>query len=288
MNDPSCRATGFDPCRESVYRPILCRLESVTDLTPVEKHFRLSRTDGRPFGHQPGQFVQVSVFGVGEAPISVASSPTRTEHLDLGVRRVGDLTEALHRLVPGDEVGIRGPFGKGFDLAAMSGKDLVLVSGGCGLAPMRALVQYCEDHREEFGAVTLLIGAKTPGDMLFWEDVRHWEEVNSLDCSYTVDRVPTGEPWQGRVGLITELLSGLKMAPENTVAVIVGPPMMYRPVISELRKQGISDGSIMVSLERHMKCGIGKCGHCSIEHLYCCLDGPVFWFDEVAHVEGAL
>jgi len=281
-------AIAYEPVQESIYRPVLCRLESVVELTPVQKHFRLVRLDGGPFIHHPGQFVQVSAFGVGEAPISVASSPTRPWHLDLGIRKVGAVTRAVHELVAGDEIGIRGPFGVGFDVDAMRGKDVVLIAGGCGLAPMRALVQYCEDRREEFGRVTLLFGAKTPQDLLYRDEFFRSARAGTLDCRCTVDRVPDGEAWEGSVGLITELVAPLPMVPGRTVAVMVGPPEMYRPVIAALRAKGLDAANIQLSLERNMKCGIGKCGHCIIEHLYCCLDGPVFRLSEIFDVPGAL
>lgn len=279
---------GHQASGDSLYRPMLCRLESVGELTPSEKNFRLLRHDGQPFGHQPGQFIQLSVFGVGEAPISVASSPTRGLYLDLGVRKAGTLTGALHEMAAGAEVGIRGPFGTCFDVEAMRGNDLLLISGGCGLAPMRAMIQCCEDRRGEFGKVTVLYGAKTPTDVLYKDDLDQWAGSEALDCHYTVDAAPRGEVWEGEVGLITKLIPPLAIDPARTVAVVVGPPVMYRFVISELHRKGLSNEKIVVSLERHMKCGVGKCGHCTIEHLYCCLDGPVFWLSEVADLRGAL
>jgi len=282
------RARAESGRADSIYRPVRCRLESANDLTRLEKQFRLVRLDGEPFGHRPGQFVQVSIFGAGEAPISVASSPTRGQFLELGVRRMGKLTGALHGLGPGDEIGVRGPFGRSFDTEALRGKDMLLVAGGCGLAPMRALIQYCEDRREDFGRVAFLYGAKTPGDALFKDDLARWRQSGAMTCRYTVDRVPEGEPWDGQVGLITKLIPPLEIESAKTIAVIVGPPVMYRPVIAELHAKGLADASIMVSLERHMKCGVGKCGHCAIEHLYCCVDGPVFWLSEIAGLRGAL
>ncbi len=273
---------------DSLYRPVLCRLEAVRELTPLEKNFSLVRLDAEPFGHRPGQFVQVSVFGIGEAPISVASSPTRGPTLELGIRKAGTLTGALHKMGPGDEIGIRGPFGTCFDLEAMRGNDLLMISGGCGLAPMRALVQYCEDRRQEFGKVTLLYGSKTPQDALYKEDLAHWARSDAIDCRCTVDEVLNCDAWQGKVGLITRLIPPLEIDHKKTIAVIVGPPVMYKFVISELHNKGMTNDDIIVSLERHMKCGVGKCGHCTIEHLYCCLDGPVFRLSQVAGVKGAL
>jgi len=273
---------------DNLYRPFRCRLESVKDLTPTEKLFRVIRVDGRPIGHKPGQFMQVSLTGVGEAPISVSSSPTRGNYLELGVRRAGVLTSALHRLDPGVEIGMRGPFGTCFPVDEMRGKDLVLISGGCGLAPMRALIQHLEDHRPNYGRVTILYGAKSPDDMLYKDDVRAWRQSQSLDCHVTVDNVASGTCWDGNVGLITTLIPPLTVQPGNTVAVIVGPPIMYKYVIPQLYAKGLGETDIVVSLERYMKCGVGKCGHCTIDHLYCCLDGPVFRLDQVAGIKGAL
>jgi len=189
---------------------------------------------------------------------------------------------------PGDEIGVRGPFGTYFDVEAFQGKDLLLIAGGCGLAPMRALIQYCEDRRDRFGQVTVLYGAKTPTDRLYKTDLGQWRQSESLVCHYVVDGVPEGQAWDGEVGLITKLIPPLTIDPATTVAVVVGPPVMYRFVIAELHKKGLTDESIVVSLERHMKCGVGKCGHCAIDHLYCCVDGPVFRLSQLAEVQGAL
>lgn len=272
----------------SLYVPVDCEIVAVTDLTPHEKLFRVRLPGGAQLGHLPGQFVLVSLLGWGEAPISVASSPTRDGYFEMGVRRAGSLTSALHQLGAGSSIGIRGPFGRPFDLARLAGRDLLLVSGGCGLAPMRSLIQYCEDRPEEFGRLTILYGAKSHGDTLFKEDLAAWEASARFACSRTVDSATDGECYSGNVGLITSLIPPLELDAERTVAVIVGPPVMYRPVIAELKRKGLGPDRIVVSLERQMRCGVGKCGHCTIEHLYCCQDGPVFWLDEVEHLRGAL
>lgn len=276
------------PCHSSLYLPIECEIIAVTDLTPGEKLFRVRRTDGAELGHLPGQFVQVSLLGWGEAPISVASSPTRDGIFELGVRNAGTLTGAMHQLKTGDTLGIRGPFGRPFDLPTLRGQDLLLISGGCGLAPLRSLIQYCEDRPEEFGAVTILYGAKNPAHTLFKEDLAAWEASARFACSLTVDDVTGEDCYSGSVGLITALIPPLSFTPERTIAVIVGPPAMYRAVIAELKNKGLPSNRIVVSLERQMRCGVGKCGHCTIEHLYCCQDGPVFWLNEIEHLRGAL
>jgi NAD(P)H-flavin reductase len=275
-------------CQSTLYLPRACEIVSVTDLTPGEKLFRVRQADGAALGHLPGQFVQVSLLGWGEAPISVASSPTRDGCFELGVRRAGSLTGAMHDLQPGDTFGIRGPFGRPFDLPRLRGQDLLLISGGCGLAPLRSLIQYCEDRPEEFGEVSILYGAKNPEHRLFKDDLAVWEASARFACSVTVDSISGGDCFSGSVGLITALIPPLHCIPDRTVAVVVGPPAMYRAVIAELQHKGLPSDRIVVSLERQMRCGVGKCGHCTIEHLYCCQDGPVFRLDEIEHLRGAL
>ena len=288
MTTQTASSPGGHVRRGHLYEPFRCRIESVADLTPVEKLFRLVRLDGQPFGQKPGQFMMVSIGGFGEAPISVSSSPSRGAYLELGVRRTGVLTGALHALQAGAELGLRGPFGTSFDTEAMRGKDLLLISGGCGLAPMRSLIQHIEDHRSHYGRVTILYGAKSPQDMLYKDELKVWQQSSSVDCRVTVDDVASGTCWDGHVGLITTLIPPLTVQAGNTVVVIVGPPIMYKFVIPELYDKGLADTDIVVSLERYMKCGVGKCGHCTIDHLYCCTDGPVFRLDQVASVKGAL
>jgi NAD(P)H-flavin reductase len=194
----------------------------------------------------------------------------------------------MHQLKVGDTVGIRGPFGRPFELPRLRGQDLLLISGGCGLAPMRSLIQYCEELPLEFGRISILYGAKSPTDILFKDELAAWEASARFACSLTVDNINGGDCYSGNVGLITALIPPLSFSPEKTIAVIVGPPVMYRAVIAELKKKGFASDRIVVSLERQMRCGVGKCGHCTIEHLYCCQDGPVFWLNEVEHLRGAL
>jgi sulfhydrogenase subunit gamma (sulfur reductase) len=288
MGTSAVSQTSDNKSKNELYRPFMCSVEFVRPLTHTEKLFRLIRQDGRPFGHRPGQFVQVSITGIGEAPISVSSSPTRGDYLELGVRKAGTLTGAMHELKAGDIIGLRGPFGTFFDTEAMKGKDLLLISGGCGLAPMRALIQYVQDCRDDFGKVTVLYGAKSPDDILYKDELIEWQNSDNLACQYTVDNVPQGTCWDANVGLITELIPPLQIDVLKTIAVVVGPPVMYKFVISELNTKGVKDENIIVSLERYMKCGVGKCGHCTIDHLYCCIDGPVFSLNQVAGLKGAI
>jgi sulfite reductase subunit B len=288
MNTSAVSETDKYECNGKLYEPFFCKVESVKDLSSTEKLFRLTRKDGKAFGHKPGQFMQVSVTGIGEAPISVSSSPTRGDYLELGIRKTGTLTGAMHELKSGDALGLRGPFGTFFDTDAMKGRDLLLVSGGCGLAPMRALIQYVEDCRDDFGEVTVLYGAKSPEDVLYKDELMQWQKSEKLDCQVTVDNIPKGTCWDANVGLITKLIPPLKIDVSKTTAAIVGPPIMYEFVIVELHSKGLNDKDIVVSLERYMKCGVGKCGHCTIDNLYCCIDGPVFTLNQVASLKGAI
>ncbi len=274
---------------EQTYAPVACTLESVQTLTPSEKLFTIKMPAGKNLGHQPGQFVQVSILGMEEAPISICNSASRgsQDTFQLAVRRAGILTSALHAMKPGDTVGIRGPFGTNFPVDEIKGKDIVFIAGGIGLAPMRSVIQYCEDHSRDYGKMTILYSARSPGDMLYTDELKKWEQSGTFTCQSTVDGVPAGVNYPGKVGLITKLIPPLDLNPANTVIIIVGPPIMYKFVVLELLNKKITSRQIIVSLERYMRCGVGKCGHCVIEHKYCCIDGPVFWLSEIESIQGA-
>lgn len=270
----------------SLYQPTLAELVKIEQLTEKEKLFTLYLKDGRELGHRAGQFVEVSVFGIGEAPISITSSPTRNGTFELCVRQVGDVTRALHRLEPGSMVGIRGPFGNGFPVEKMRGKDLLFAPGGLGLAPLRSLIQQVLDERDSFGRVIILYGARNPSELLFRDELARWEARNDVELYVTVDR--GDENWTGHVGVITTLFPEITINPRNTIAVTVGPPIMYRFVLIELLSKGIQDGNIFLSLERRMKCGLGKCGHCQINNVYVCQKGPVFSYAQLKELPEAI
>jgi sulfhydrogenase subunit gamma (sulfur reductase) len=227
--------------------------------------------------HRPGQFVELSVIGAGEAPISIASSPTRRGILELLVRRAGRVTGALYRVPPSGLVGLRGPYGNGFPVERMEGQDLLIVAGGLGMAPLRSLLWYALDNRDRFGTITLLYGARTPAEMLFREELVSLAGSGVLDTLLTVDRDPTGT-WTGHVGLLPELFTRIHLEPARTYAAVVGPPIVYKFVLRELLALRFSKDRILMSLERRMKCGIGKCGHCSVGYKYTCIHGPVFTY----------
>jgi len=206
----------------SLYQPTLAEMVKIEQLTEKEKLFTLHLKDGHGLGHQAGQFVGVSVFGIGEAPISVTSSPTRNGTFELCVREVGDVTGALHRLKPGSTVGIRGPFGNGFPVEKMRGKDLLFAPGGLGLAPLRSLINQVMDERESFGRVIILYGARNPSELLFKDELAKWEARDDVEFHVTVDRAD--ESWTGNVGVITTLFPKITVNPRSTIAVTVGPP----------------------------------------------------------------
>ena len=270
-----------------LYLPTFVRILDIKPLTDLEKVFTFELPNGRPLGHRPGQFIEVSVLGVGEAPISISSSPSRSnKSFELCVRRVGDVTSALHSLKPGDKVGIRGPFGRGFPFEKFRGKDLLFAPGGLGLAPLRSLINQVIDERAMFGRVVILYGARNPGELLFKDELKHWDEMEDVELYLTVDR--GDDSWTGNTGVITTLFRHISVYPRNTVAANCGPPIMYRFVLMELFGKGISEGNIWLSLERRMKCGVGKCGHCQINNVYACQSGPVFSYKEIKGLEEAL
>jgi sulfhydrogenase subunit gamma (sulfur reductase) len=273
--------------RELVYVPTMARLLQVEQMTDLEKLFTLELPDEHSLGNEPGQFVEVSLFGIGEAPISISSSPSRSNGtFELCVRSAGDVTNAMHQMEPGTLLGIRGPFGNPFPIAEMKGKDILFAAGGLGLAPLRSLINEVLDQRGLFGRVIILYGTKQPSEILFKDELAEWAERDDVEFHMTVDR--GDEDWQGNVGVITTLFPKITINSRATVAATCGPPIMYRFVLMELLGKGIPETQIYLSLERRMKCGVGKCGHCQINGLYCCQDGPVFRYADVKGLEEAL
>ena len=271
------------------YRPWPARITSIRDLTGTEKLFELRLIDEAvrdAFKFDAGQFVEVSIFGVGEAPISISSAPSKGGFIELCVRNAGDVTGALHKKQCGDIVGLRGPFGRGFPFELMKGHDVLLVAGGLGIAPLKSLINHIHDERHDFGRVTILLGAKNPAEILFRKQFDMWKHREDFDLIMTVDA--PDDTWDGEVGLVTKLFERLDIDPYNTYGAICGPPVMYRFVIDEMRNQKMDVDKIYVSFERRMKCGIGKCGHCGVGHQYACVDGPVFNYWEAMNLQEAI
>lgn len=255
------------------------KIVSAHMISAEEKYFRIVLEGGRALDYKPGQFVMIGIPGIGEAPISITSSPTQEGYFDLAIRKAGRLTAVLHTLGEGDKVTIRGPLGNGFPVEALEGSDLLFVAGGIGIIPLRSLINYVMDNRRDFGKVTILLGCKTPGLLLFTDELAAWEKRADVNFACTVDRADPD--WKGNVGLITTLIPPADIDCAGTNAVIVGPPVMYKFVVRELLKKGLCEDRIYMSLERHMKCGLGHCGHCQIGDVYCCKNGPVFTYGEI-------
>ena len=270
----------------SLYVPEPCVIKQTLDLNDSVKFFKLRFANGRDLGHAPGQFVELSMLGVGEAPFGVSSSPTVSGTFDLAIRKAGKVTSAVHQLGAGDQVWIRGPFGRGFDIDRLRGKHLVAVAGGIGLVPLRSIINYVVDRPEEFQSLTILYGSRHPTEVLHYPDLARWVAQDHVNFQMIVDHAD--ETWDGPEGLITTLIPPLKIDPENTYALIVGPPIMFRFVIEELRKKNVPESHVVVSLERMMKCGVGKCGHCALGDRYCCTDGPIFYYSEIKRNAEAL
>ncbi len=261
------------------YVPRIGKIVEAHMVSPNEKFYRVVMEDGEPLRYRPGQFVQVSLLGVGEAPISICSSPTQGSFFELTVRKAGMVTAKMHELGTGDVLGIRGPFGNGFDTEMLAGRDVLFVAGGLGLAPARGLIRYVLDQIDHYGKVTLLIGARTPADLLYKEEIQEWQSRPDCETLVTVDRAD--DQWQGRTGVITRLFRDITLNASQTYAVIVGPPIMFKFAVLEVLAEGIPENRIICSLERRMKCGLGKCGHCQIRDVYVCQEGPVFTYDFV-------
>jgi len=271
-----------------LYSPMEGTIVGTKQMTENEKFFQIRLEDGKRLGHLPGQFVQLSIFGIGEAPISLSSSPTKEDKnvFEICVRKVGVFTNALHKLDVGDKVGVRGPFGRPFPIDDLKGNDLIFVAGGLGIVPLRSLIHFVIDKRRDFGNITMLLGCKAPKDRLFTDEIEQWNRMTDIDYACTVDKADP--EWKGNVGVITTLIPGVDMDIHRTYAVVVGPPIMYKFVIQELLKKGMAEDRIILSLERRMKCGLGKCGHCQINDKYVCQDGPTFTYAEIKGLEEAL
>jgi len=263
----------------SPYLPKAARIARKEDFTKYECFYELVLPAGDHIEYQCGQFMQVSVLGVGEAPISISSGPGRTDRVEMCIRAVGDVTNALHALSEGDEVGLRGPFGNGFDMGQLRGQHCLFVAGGLGLAPCRSFILEALRRRDQFGDVTILYGTRTPQDLLFYRDLEAWQQRPDCQLMVTVDR--GDETWAGRTGLITRLFREITIDAAQTAVFIIGPPVMFKFAVLEVLAMGVPESKIYCSLERRMKCGLGKCGHCQIRHVYVCQDGPIFTYQQV-------
>ncbi|MEW6220537.1 MAG: FAD/NAD(P)-binding protein [Thermodesulfobacteriota bacterium] len=268
---------------DNIYQPRPARIDRVIRESSQIKTFVVRFAEPavqEAFTYRPGQFLMVSVPGCGEAPISIASSPTRPEEIHLAIRRAGQLTAALHLLGPGAAIGLRGPYGRPFPVEDLAGRPLLFVAGGIGLAPLRSVILYTLDQGKAYGPRTILYGSRLPSDIAFRQDLAAWQEDAATTCLVTVDQAEAG--WDGPVGVVTTLFDRISIDPEATVALVCGPPLMIRFVLAELARRGLPAERIYTTLERHMKCGVGVCRHCHLDGRLVCADGPVFSLAELA------
>jgi len=262
------------------YLPQECRIVAAYPQTEDTTLFRVRMEDdaaAEHFKHRPGQFVQLSVMGTGECPISIASSPTRHGMLDLCIRKAGRVTDSFHQLGQNALFGLRGPYGNGYPVEVIEGNSLLIVAGGIGMAPLRSLLWYALDHRSRFRDITLMYGTNSRHDFLFKGELLSLQGRTDVKTLLTIAENEDGL-WEGERGFVTDLFEKVELDPETTYAAICGPPVMYKFVIQKLLERGFSKGRILMSLERKMKCGIGKCLHCSIGFKYTCIDGPIFTY----------
>ncbi|HSV32023.1 MAG TPA: FAD/NAD(P)-binding protein [Atribacteraceae bacterium] len=265
----------------NVYLPALLSIKEIISETQDIKTFRLGIKE-RVFSYEPGQFAEVFVPGVGEAPISITSSPTQEGIIEFSIKRAGTVTEAIHRLNTGDLLGVRGPYGRGFPIEEMHGKPLLFIAGGIGLAPLRSLINYVLDEKKrgEFAEVIILYGARTPKDLVFRWELEKWKQRGDIRLIITVDRADMD--WPGRVGLVPVVLrEDVELKAANWKTITCGPPIMIKFTIKALREMGFAPRDIITTLEMRMKCGLGKCGRCNIGPHYVCTDGPVFTFEQL-------
>ena len=262
---------------------------NIIRLTEMEKLFQIricDETARSRFRFLAGQFVMLEVPGVGEVPISISSSPTNTGYIELCIRKAGTVTNLLHKAVRGAKVGLRGPFGTHFPMTQMKGHDVLLIAGGLGLAPLRAPIFHAIQNRSDYADVHILYGTKDPSQLLFDYQYEKWRRIDDVKLSIIVEK--PDDAWKGEGGMITKLLDKLTIRPQNTYAIVCGPPVMFKFVCNRLSQAGVPMDRMFVSLERRMHCGMGKCCRCNIGSTYTCVDGPVFDYWSVMNLKEAI
>jgi NAD(P)H-flavin reductase len=273
------------------YKPELARIISIDPMIEDNYLFRFRFEDpvlNREFTYKPGQFMELSILGVGEAPISISSTPSRPGVIEMCIRRAGRVTNALYKLKPNDLVGLRGPYGNGFPTRKMVWDNLLIVAGGLGMVPLRSLLLYALDNRQDFGRIILLYGTRYPDYLLFRSELEALSRRSDAECHLIVEKpplTPETPQWHGDYGMVTDLFDKVSdLDIKKSYACVVGPPIFYRFVLTKCLDLGFSKDRILMSLERRMECGIGKCGHCEIGNKKVCTDGPVFTYWDVMNL----
>lgn len=245
-------------------------------------HLKPEGVNGSGFHFLPGQFNMLYVFGVGEAAISISSSPYKSSTIKHTIHKVGAVTSVLSKLKKGDYIGLRGPFGSSWPVKEAIGKDVCIITGGIGLAPLRPTIYSLLKNRKDYGKIHILYGARTPQDLVFRVELEEWEKQYDVEVLVTVDK--SDSSWKGNVGVVTNLFNYTSLDTNNTVAMVCGPEIMMKFTVEELQDIGVPNEMIYISLERNMKCAVGFCGHCQFGPKFICKDGPVFSYPQVSHL----
>ena len=269
---------------DTIYIPNVAVIDEIRDEIKDVKtffyHFEDLEQEKKFKAFMPGQFAMVSIFGAGEIALSLPPSPFE-DRLFFTSRRVGSVTAAMHSLKPGDSFAVRGPYGNGFPMKHYEGQNLIIVAGGIGLIPLRSVIMYALHNRQRYEKIQVFYGSRTPSDLMYTENLKEWQSDKGFECYLTVDRAERG--WDGNVGVVGGLFKkpNVQMPVNNTTVFVCGPPIMFRFVLADLKKMDYQDINIVSTLERYMKCGVGKCGHCCIGVAYVCTDGPVFTLEQI-------
>jgi NAD(P)H-flavin reductase len=261
--------------------PEVATIDNIKDEIKGVKTFYISfdnKEYAKNLKFKSGQFVMCTVSGAGEFAVSLPPAP-ESDPFHLSVRAVGKVTNALHDLKAGDKLGIRGPFGNGFPFAELKGRNLVYVAGGIGIIPLRSSIVHALQHKKDFGRVIIVYGARTPEELMYQEDLKKWKSIEGVEAYFTIDNPVPG--WNGETGFVHTMIEKAKVPIENSTAFVCGPPIMFNAVIKELTKMGMDEENIISTLERYMKCGIGKCQHCAIGRTLVCTDGPVYTYKQI-------
>ena len=262
---------------KNIYKPLRAKLKEVIDESPLIKTFIL--IPEKEFSFKTGQFIELCVDGIGEAPFTPSSSPLVTEKLEVTIMKTGYVTQYMHNLKPGVFMGIRGPYGRGYPVEKFYGKEVLILGGGCGLAPIRSLLYALEGIKDKLKKVILCYGSKTPSDCIYKPLFNRLNSTEKFEAYRTVDKAEEG--WDGSVGVVTTLLNRIQVDIKNSVAVVCGPPVMMKFGTIRLLEMGYTDDQIYLSMEKNMSCGLGKCGHCMMGEFFVCKDGPVFTYNEL-------